>query len=233
MFRRRSASFPPFARAAAVLGVALAAAAPAVARKKAGLPQPAAAAHAPSLHDRIDPENIDSARLAAAIFHETNRARADLRLPLFRSLAKLDAVAGLQANSVALAQVSSHANFLPALTHLGDRVNHLGLKPRLVAENVALLPLLRLDPARDYNRRQVDGETVLFDGLTGLPAQPHTYASFATALVGAWLKSPGHRANIVNADFRHLGCSARPGRSLHGLVTIACVQVFYTPADRP
>ncbi len=231
---RRSSRIPSLVRAVAFLGLALATITSASARKKPTLPStPAAAVDAPSLHERIDPENFDAPRLAAAIFHESNRVRTHLDLPLFGWLAKLDATADLQANSVALSQISGHVNLWPTLTHLSDRVNYTGLKPRLVAENVALLSLLQVDSARDYYRKNIDGEIVLIDRLTDLPVEPHTYATFATALVDAWMKSPGHRANLVNADFRYLGCSGRSGRSLRGFATIACVQVFYTPRGRP
>ena len=34
----------------------------------------------------------------------------------------------------------------------------------------------------------------------------------ATAIVGAWLRSPGHRANLLRAGFRRIGVGALAGR---------------------
>ena len=49
------------------------------------------------------------------------------------------------------------------------------------------------------------------------------------AIVGSWMKSPGHRANILNADFRDsgLGVVARaPQRYAHGQPGATYTQQF-------
>jgi uncharacterized protein YkwD len=35
-----------------------------------------------------------------------------------------------------------------------------------------------------------------------------SYLLLAKELVDIWMKSPGHRANILNAEFNYLGCGA-------------------------
>lgn len=48
-------------------------------------------------------------------------------------------------------------------------------------------------------------------------------------LVDAWMASPGHRANILNKDFKEIGVSAKLGQ-YQGRTTWISVQTFATPA---
>ena len=175
--------------------------------------------------------DLDIARIRTAIFHETNLVRRELGLKPFQSLPRLDEAAELQASSNALDQAASHSNVVRAWATPYERVKALGLKPSLVSENAALLPLINIDPANGYIERKTSDGTMIIDRETGAVALPHTYASFARAIVRAWMNSPGHRANIVHREFRYMGCSARPTRAVAGLELITGIQVFYAPLD--
>lgn len=48
------------------------------------------------------------------------------------------------------------------------------------------------------------------------------------ALVEAWMNSPGHRANILNPDFREIGIAVKKG-TFEGRTTWLAVQEFGTP----
>lgn len=187
----------------------------------------------PEMKVMLDSDHLDLARLAAAIFHETNRVRRELGLPRFRQLVALDTAADLQANSNALAQSASHYNLAPILATPFDRVLHVGLNPQQVGENAAFFPLLDIDPSHGIQESQKENKRVSLDAETGRELQPHTYASFAAALVKAWMNSPEHRANLVNPKYRYVGCSGRPAKTLHRIEMVACVQVFYTPRTEP
>lgn len=50
------------------------------------------------------------------------------------------------------------------------------------------------------------------------------------AIVEAWMKSPGHRANILNPEYRELGVSVKEGIFKGESVTIA-VQIFAKPTN--
>ena len=45
-----------------------------------------------------------------------------------------------------------------------------------------------------------------------------TYWGFAKDVVDGWMHSPGHRANILNRDFKRLGCGvyAKKGKKIEG-----------------
>jgi len=49
------------------------------------------------------------------------------------------------------------------------------------------------------------------------------------AVVGAWMNSPGHRANILNSDFTEIGVGTAKGE-FDGSPTVYVVQLFGTPA---
>lgn len=53
----------------------------------------------------------------------------------------------------------------------------------------------------------------------------------SAAVVDAWMRSPTHRANIVNADFTEIGVGTARG-VYQGFETIYVVQLFGTPAAR-
>lgn len=193
---------------------------------------PAAFARSAPAQARLELSTFDPVRLSAAIFQETNRVREELKLRPFGHLAPLDRAADIQATANALNQDASHHSAIPSVASPDDRVRHVGLSPRIVAENAALVPLLDIDLAHGYVEKMEGEVRVILDGQTLREAPPHTYASFAAALVRSWMASPAHRANIVNPELTHVGCSGRPTKVLGGFDMVACVQEFYTPQRR-
>lgn len=186
----------------------------------------------PEMREALSAGTLDHRRLGTAIFYATNDVRRQLGLKPFDKSEALDRAADLQATSNALNQAALHSNIVTAWSTPADRVRRFGVKPGLVSENAALLPLLDLDPEHGYIERITADGTLLTDAETGVAVRPHTYASFARRIVEAWMNSPPHRANIVNANFRYLGCSARPTKSVTGADLITSIQVFFTPLSR-
>lgn len=180
--------------------------------------------------EKIKVEGFDAPRMARAIFEATNRMRTQLGLPAFRGLAKLDDAAETQARIGALFRPPSHTNPFPLIATPRDRVKLTGLKPRFVAENIAMLAIYDVPSGAGFYR--LKGETEVRDDKTGQPLRVHTYESFATAVVEAWMNSPGHRASIVDKRLEYLGCCALPAQSQSGIDMIFAVQVFYTPEGR-
>ena len=67
------------------------------------------------------------------------------------------------------------------------------------------------------------------DIQTGESLEPHTYASFARDIVYRWMRSPGHRANIVQRTYRVLGVAVHLLRPYDDFEQVYAVQVFITP----
>jgi uncharacterized protein YkwD len=154
--------------------------------------------------------------------------RLQLALRSFRHLAKLDAAADLQASiSVLMGGELSHHNPLPSAETPIERVQSTGLRPKITAENLALTTALDSDPkVTTMGVRKPAPNPQFYDLATGRDLHPPTYAQFATMVVQQWMDSPGHRANIVNAQLDLLGSSARWRPSSNGAEVIYSVQVF-------
>jgi uncharacterized protein YkwD len=158
--------------------------------------------------------NFDRALLARAIFDESNRVRAAHGVPLMAHEPALDAAADEQAAHMALVLRAEHGNPIPGEHDVTERVARAGLSGALVAENALMMPARR--PAGAVDR-------------------DYTYAAYAAFLVDAWMDSPGHRANLLNPDFRFLGCAAQLAHGvLPGDQRVFAVQVFFAPyPDKP
>lgn len=186
----------------------------------------------PALAVPIDPAHFDQALMAATIFQETNRVRQNLGLPLFHQLKKLDMAADLEAAVGKFYQPPSHENPFPEIGTPAERVKYVGLAARRVAENIALLSIYAVDSGIGVGMTQRAGRRVFVHALTGAELKPATYANFAKEVVKAWMKSPGHRANIIEPELVCLGCSVQPSINILGIDSLFCVQVFYTPLGR-
>jgi len=185
----------------------------------------------PEAQARIDSAEFDEPLLNAAIFHETNRVRRQLGLPAFTHLAKLDAAADLKASVGVLEAEVKHTNDLPFTATPADRVKWVGLDYERVAENIARISSYDLPSGMtQLGVRPRHGVEEFYRLDTGRAVELQTYAGFAIQVVDSWMKSPGHRANIVDPHLVSLGCAARPCRSLISRhEQIYAVQVFFTP----
>ena len=202
---------------------------PATARHPTRFTPPGPAPDSPALQRQLDLPQLDFELLANALFHETNRVRQHHKLPPCKWNPDLQRAADLQAGASALRRTADHAHLLPAVATPYDRVRHVGLHPRAVGENAALLPIVAIPPAHGLSFSRRDDRIVYLDGWTGEPAPFHTYASFAASALEAWLDSPPHRATLLNPDYRFVACSARVSRMISGAEMLACIQVFFSP----
>jgi len=183
----------------------------------------------PELTARIDPNQPDRALLGAAIFHETNRVRRELGLPVLRPNRRIDDAADLQAGMAAATGRYDHSNPIHGRESVADRAREAGLAEGVVAENVATTPLLEIDENTEVSIRDLEQKKVFLDPVTRKEFPPRTYGGFARTVVEQWMNSPRHRANIVSREYRALGCSVRFGRMPNGVDLLVSVQVFHAP----
>jgi uncharacterized protein YkwD len=158
----------------------------------------------------ITVENFDAAKLGAAIFAESNRARMAEKRARFLPHAQLDAAAADQAVTMAARLRSSHEGPFTGRHNALERVRQAGLEPELVAENVSAISQPTVD----------SGETWADD-----------YERLAAVIVKEWMNSPGHRRNLLRRDLTHLGCAARLARVPASPPRVFSVQVFCRPKD--
>jgi uncharacterized protein YkwD len=114
-----------------------------------------------------------------------------------------------------------------------DRIRAVGLKPRVVGENIATAFGIQYEPGRKaYPLRQWDRSGVSYTE-DGPAIPPHTYRTFAAALVKGWWNSPHHRENILLPDAQYLGNACVPAKpkteSDEDFHKFYCAQEFFTP----
>ncbi len=161
--------------------------------------------------ESLDMEHVDADLMSAAIFHETNKRRAENHLPALRHLAKLDAAAAMHAKDMAEGGWLEHENPNDTKKRTPrDRVKLAGLDPSFIAENIATEFAIKYESGKPYYPMGNGNASSTPNG----PAIPHhTYVSFAKALLDDWMNSPGHRQNILSSEAKSLGTAAYPAKA--------------------
>jgi uncharacterized protein YkwD len=154
-------------------------------------------------HQPIDFDHVDPDLLGAALFYETNRRRIQHRKkPLLYSPA-LRRAALDHAREMVTHDFHGHVNpDDPEKRTLDLRLKRVGIRGGAMSENVAYVP------GRKYpimSRRPGQGIVRI---TPSKPAKPHTYKSFAEAVLDGLMYSPGHKRNILSDRTRYLGCAA-------------------------
>jgi uncharacterized protein YkwD len=178
----------------------------------------------------IDLRKPDTNLLLAAVFHATNAQRAEHKLKPLRYDKKAGLAAAVQSEIMRQRGAISHEN--PGIAKyrtLEDRAKAVGLDFRLVAENLATAFGYAYESGRTFYVRKEKGKEIYSYKPGGEPIRPHTYISFAEALLDSWMKSPGHRKNILLKDAQYIGVSCLPAKKQETMVTFYCTQVFFSP----
>lgn len=127
-------------------------------------------------NQRITTTGYDADLLEAAIFYETNRQRALHGRPQFRYDYRLEVSAHNHSVDMVNYDFFSHESPVSGKRTMSDRYAEVGIPSCMSGENIAL--------------RSIGS----------------SYAETAEQLVDQWMNSPGHRANILNEGYTHLGC---------------------------
>lgn len=131
------------------------------------------------VQQKIDPDNIDYKLLNAAIFYRTNEERFHNGEKQFIHSSALEKSAFDFSKDMVDYDFYSHDSPIKGRETLSTRVKLVGINYSLCAENIY-----------DYNSRNP------------------TYWSIAEQLVAGWMRSPGHRRNLLNINLNYLGCGA-------------------------
>ncbi len=158
----------------------------------------------PEANRRIDMKNIDYSLLHAAIFYETNRQRQmNGRKVFLHSPALEKAAEGHSADMVRL-NFFSHGSPVPGKETMGKRLALVGITNAYSAENIATTFGIEYEGGRGVYSPVQNGGYFSYS-YRGEPIKNHTYLGVARAVVTQWMHSPGHRANILNANYVYLG----------------------------
>jgi uncharacterized protein YkwD len=161
----------------------------------------------PAVNARIDMDNIDYPLLHAAIFYETNRQREKYgRQPFLHSPA-LEKAAWGHSKDMATYNFDSHTSPVKGKETMSKRLALVGIRNAYTGENIAYTFGIEYEAGRPvYSPVQNDG--YFSYEYKGEPIKNHTYLGLAKEAVNMWMNSSGHRANILNSNFKYLGAGA-------------------------
>jgi uncharacterized protein YkwD len=156
----------------------------------------------------LDFDNLDYPLLSAAIFYETNRKRIKNGKKAFIYSRALEEAAFMHAQDMAELQFFSHHNpFDREKRTPFQRMALFGIDGGYRAENIAEMFGIQYEPGTPIMQPEKGGKIFRIFS-TGSIIENHTYISYSEALLRGWMKSPGHRANILNDTLKYLGCGA-------------------------
>lgn len=135
----------------------------------------------PEVHQKIAGSKFNYRLINAAVFFRTNEERIKNNLPQFKFSVALEKAALGHSIDMVQQNFYAHDSPVPGKKDMTDRLKRVGVDYRTCAENI-------------YN---------IFD-------EDPTYWSLASKLVDGWMKSSGHRRNILNPNFSYLGCGTWP-----------------------
>ena len=116
--------------------------------------------------------------LSAAIFHETNAQRIKYKRKPFNYSGKLKLAAQGHSSDMARLNFFSHTSKLKGKKSFLDRINGVNYYGYYYGENI----------------------------VYSFSLEDQNYLDLAKHLVKLWMSSDGHRKNILNKNFKDLGC---------------------------
>lgn len=132
------------------------------------------------INEPISTDFIDYDLFAACIFYATNIQRDKYKKPLFKYSKSLAFAAQKHSENMVKYDFYSHTSTVKGERSMTDRLSLVGIENAYMAENIFNFSLIN-----------------------------PTYWSMAIGLVDGWMKSKGHRANILDKNQVYLGCGIK------------------------
>lgn len=129
------------------------------------------------VNQKIDPKNIDYKLFNAAIFYRTNIERVEHKKDRFIHSSALEKCAQDHSKNMVKKNFYSHTSPVKGMENMSQRLESVGITNVYSGENI-------------------------YDKFEREP----TYWSFASSLVKGWMDSKGHKRNILNSNYKYLGC---------------------------
>jgi uncharacterized protein YkwD len=162
---------------------------------------------------RISRDFVDLNLIEASIFHWTNRQRNLNHLPLFGHSSRLSQSARQHSQEMVRLQYISHTSPVESHRTLKDRLRLVGFPVNevTIAENIAMQPAREFGSGKYQVQRDGNGREIIVDVEGNRVLDYCTYLELGEVTVRDWMKSPGHRANILQPALNYLGCGAARG----------------------
>ena len=177
----------------------------------------------------LDFSSIDYDLLHAAIFHLTNQERVKVgKLPFLPSQEAINSAMG-HAKDMVTHNFYSHTSPIRFRRTLRDRLNRSGINPPYIGENILSTHGIQYREGQKVRKPIRPGEFRYLAAAQHDPIPPHSYLSLAESMVRLWMNSPGHRQNILNPVFTHMGCGTKIyfDKNFYGMPYFMGVQNFF------
>jgi len=161
----------------------------------------------PDFNTKIELEQFKPELLNACVFFITNEIRAKKKLSILQHHQLLEAAATMHSNDMVDLDFFGHTNRKNKdRREPSDRAKQVGILNPFIAENIIEGFILEYK-AGDEVIVISDGQFIDASSRDTLKAR--TYLELADSMMRIWMKSEGHRKNIVSKDALQLGCGCR------------------------
>lgn len=160
----------------------------------------------------IDPFNPNYLLLNEGLFRAANEIREQNNLPLFLKNSQLQKTAESHAYLMISQNFYSHKNPNDSkLRNLVDRVKYTGngkMDFNSLAENIANYDILSTE-SMFCLKKGSNGLYTYYDCKTKKRIPLYTYKDLARSVMQGWMRSPSHRENLLDRNYKYLGTAAR------------------------
>jgi uncharacterized protein YkwD len=155
----------------------------------------------------IDVSNIDYPLLNAALFYATNLQREKFNLAVLTHQPVLEKAASGHSFDMVNYGFFSHTSLVSGKKNFSDRIELAGeIEAWASAENIAQNFILDYNTGKSYQCPKTKGGN--FTYTNGQIIKVHSYWTLAEMILRQWMNSQGHRENILDNSYTHLGCGA-------------------------
>ncbi len=142
--------------------------------------------------------------LEERIIEQTNIARKQHGLSSLRHSLKLTKAATWHSQDMVKFQFFSHSSPVEGRESMTDRLSLAGIKNTRMAENIITGFMIQYEAGKSVYLPEQTGSGFRYR-MQDSDVPPHTYLSLSKSLVSRWMRSPGHRANILNPVLQYIG----------------------------
>lgn len=177
----------------------------------------------------LHPDRLNRDLLEKTIVYFTNQVREKRRLRSCRFDEGLREAARSHSEEMVRHRYFSHESPIPENRKLLDRIKkvRIPLVNTVMGENIGVDYLLKIAGV-PYYKTYSQGKIVYISVDTEEPIGYQSYRDFAKSMVDNWMKSPGHRENILNEKFDRIGIGVATG-VFKGFDAIYVTQNFIGP----
>lgn len=151
---------------------------------------------------QIPTKGINQSLFSEALRREVNYVRCRANRGELAAAEPLTKIAAGHSTWMARAEMLSHTSTVPGKSRVARRVKSTGIKYRTAAENIAAYNRFAF-PKGQFKIRNASACKFATQSGKAIPA--HSYASLAAAVVGGWMKSSGHKKNLLNRRMKLAG----------------------------